>query len=147
MEVSNYYKYGEEKIDGTTTAFGWVVADSLPEDEDYIVAYHSRSKFASDEEVQASKTEGTNGTTVSDYRKFFEALTGTSPAYFYEKWDTKEEDLNLYWRTNYPEADDKQYMFMLKLARLIVTGKKFVMYSRGFKLVNADERGNTPTEV
>lgn len=153
MEVDKYYKYSEERVDSSTVAFGWRIADSLPEQEDYILAYHSRSKFASEEETTDSRREGSSAATVSDYTTFFDKVSGVSPDSFYQRWEGKEEELKRYWNSNFPEADEKQHLFMLKLARLIVTGKKFVMYSRGFKLVKADglleedQRGNSASEV
>lgn len=147
MEIDKFYKYSEVKKDKATIMFGWADANSLP-DVDYIVSYHSRSKFASEEEALASRREGSSAATVADYRKFFEKLVGSTPEWFYDRWDGKEKDLALYWKSTFPKATDgKQHLFMLKLARLLVTGKKFVMYSRGFKMVKADERQDAQTEV
>ena len=147
MEINRVYKYGEVSSGKNVVQFGWQNAESLPENVDYVVAYHSRSKFASEEEAKASRQEGTNAATVTDYLKFFESLSGSDPVSFYDRWDGKEKELEGFWTSNHPLSDEKQYLFMLKLARLLVTGKKFVMYSRGFKLVKADETGDSPTEV
>lgn len=144
-KVYKYYKYSEVPAEKNVVKFGWRPADILPEG-DYILAYHSRSKFATEEEINASRKEGTNAASVVDYLKFFESLTGSNPEAFHKKWDNKEEELEVSWKGNYKQADPKQYMFLLRLARLLVTGKKFVMYSRGFKLVRNEDR-NTSAEV
>lgn len=134
MKDTKFYKYSEIRNDKTTITYGWVNADSISEDEDYILSYHSRSKFASEEEAKNSKEEGNNVATFSDYVKFFNAQTGVSPETFYNKWKDDEEGLKLFLK-----CSNKEHLFLLKLARLLLTGNKFVMYSRGYKLVKKSD--------
>lgn len=145
MEVDRIYKYAELPPEKGVVKFGWGATEEMPE-TDYVLGYHSRSKFATEEEVSLSRKEGTNAASVADYTKFLQSLTGSTPEAFYEKWDGKEDELKAFWSANFSNADPKQYLFVWKLSRLLVTGKKFVMYSRGFRLVK-NETGDTPTEV
>lgn len=147
MEVDKYYKYYNREVKPNVVEFGWIQVENLPIYNDYIVSYHSRSKFASNEEIKKSKEEGTSIALVSDYKIYFEKITGSTTSEFYLKWKDKEEELKKHWDSLFLNADDKQHLFMLKLSRLIETGQKFIMYSRGFKLVSTNEDEDQKTEI
>ena len=136
MEIDNYYEYAEEKSDDNVIRFGWRSVDSIDLNSGYILGYHSRTRFSSNEEEVASKKEGTNAASLLDYIKFFNYISESSPEDFYSKWGSDEDGLKRFWSAKYPASDEKQYLFELKLSRLLAYGNKFTMYSRGFKLIS-----------
>lgn len=149
MKADHYYKYSQLKLqDGEPNSykilFGWV--EVLKEDFDFskplVYSYHSRSKFSTEEDRAWSRSAGTNLSSLEDYRKFFESLAGETPELFLERWSFSEQELKAHWDSKYPNPEKKdQHIFMIKLARLIVEGKKFVMYSRGYRVINQEEIG------
>jgi hypothetical protein len=152
MEAEHYYKYSQLKLqdgipqEGEPTkyrvVFGWTetVQEEIDFSKPLVYSYHSRSKFATDDEKVWSKSAGTNLSTLEDYRKFFNSLAGESPESFLNRWSLSEDELKAHWDNKYPNTEKKdQHIFMTKLARLIVEGKKFVMYSRGYKLIEPEE--------
>jgi hypothetical protein len=129
------YKYSEVRSDKKTVLFGWQVAEEIDTEQPLVISYYSRSKFATDEEVESAKKEKTNVASLEDYRKFFVALTSQEPEVFLARWNKKNlHEFYLHWKSNYPHADEKQPLFIFKLANLICHKKKFVMYGRGFKV-------------
>lgn len=141
--VIKCYKYAEKANSSAAKqiAFGWVSADSINDEEDYIASYHSRSKSATEEEAQRSIADGTVIATVSDYKLYFTKLTGQTPEVFYDKWSDDEDALKVFLESR-DKSLSANYLFLLKLARLLATGKKFVMHSRGFKYVKPDKKRN-----
>ncbi len=161
MEAEHYFKYSQVRTlvspasEGApaeyNVSFGWAEAGpgDIDETEPLVYSYHSRSKFASEQDKAWSKSAGTSLASVEDYRKFFNSLAGESPERFLERWTLSEEELRAHWDSKYPNGVEvDQHLFVLKMARMLVEGKKFVMYSRGYKVISPiedeveDEGGN-----
>ena len=137
--ISFIYKYHEERKDKANIEFGWRVSEVIDITKPIIISYYSRTKFASEDEIEASKSEGKNIALLSDYIKFFTALTGVTPKEFYNKWkNAGAGELKRYWNGVSPSSDDRQHLFVFKLSELILTEKKFVMYGRGYKMMNQE---------
>ena len=136
--IKNIYAYKELK-DGESIEFGWEEASDL-DDDFYIVSYSSSSKKTSIKDKEWSKKEGKNIATVSDYNKFFLALTGYSPAEFIEEWGSasKKADLEEYWKGRSLKYRDKEGSFILNLANILIdpNSKGFSMYGRIFRKIS-----------
>lgn len=137
-KVENYFKYAEKESQVSSVIhFGWQEAseEDVDFDEPMIYSYHSNSKFATDQERVWSKKAGDNLSSLSDYQKYFVSLTGDEPEDFLKKWGYSDEVLKAYWETKFP-TELGQHKFVKKLAELLVGGKKFIMYSRGYILID-----------
>jgi len=145
MKVSNFlkkqkikkvYAYHEMKQDKNTTAFGWVLSKSLDLNNPVVVSAVSKSKKISDDDMQWSTKEGNSAASVSDYKRYFEALTGESPGVFLSKWADNKDELEEIRRRSNDRYRDGEGEFLLGLANLLDAGKKFVKFGRIYKIID-----------
>ena len=135
-KIKTIYSYHEKKIDKNTVKFGWVQSKSLDLNNPVVVTSISKSKKVLDTDKDWSEKEGNNAASLEDYRRYFEALTGDVPDGFISRWDSKVAELEEHRRlenNNYRESEGE---FLLDLARLISSRKKFVKFGRVFKIVD-----------
>ena len=99
------------------------------------MSYGSKSKTINEDDAKWSKDAGINAASLSDYLRYFTALTGDSPDDFLAKWSddlTKLEDLR---KSSNPQYRDGEGEFLISLANLLKDGGKFTQYGRIFKLI------------
>ncbi len=135
--ISKIYRYFE-KASGTDIEYGWVESDDFDFVEDSVIAYHSRTKKASEEELLWSKNEGNSVSTLSDHIMFFTRSVGLHPSDFVDLYESNNNLLRE--RFVYPlgiEDDDfdNVFEFMYKLSKFYLNGKKFIHSGRGYKMV------------
>jgi|TARA_R110001583_G_scaffold16234_35_gene66447 hypothetical protein len=133
-KINKVYSYKEMR-DGSTIEFGWVESSGINIDEPIVLSYPSKSKKISDRDKEWSKDEGRTASTLSDYRKYFISITGSTPEDFISKWD----DINLlekHWKSKSPRYRDGEGKFLISLANLISNGSKFIHYGRIYKRVD-----------
>lgn len=145
-KVNKFYKYSEEPSEDRVVFFGWEPCDEFVFDQPVVLSYHSQTKFSDKKQRKWSSTEGKNAVTVGDYIKYFKALTSDEPESFYSKWKNNDNELKAHWETLYPEGTNAgQHLFIFKIAELLATGKKFIMFSRGFKIIEPELEKNKAT--
>lgn len=134
--VDKFYKYGENKL-GKKIEFGWV--SWTPELKDdispAILATSAEDNSGTEDEKNHSLAEGNSLTSLLDYRKYFEALTSSTPEELLRIWNNREVDFSKYWISKQSNYTAAHAMFVLNVAHLIVDGKKFTQFGRTFKLV------------
>ena len=141
-KVNRLYKYIEREFDKRKTIFGWMPAteDEFDFSVDIVFSYHSNSKFATEDDKKISKIEGRGITTRKDYEMFFKSLTGDDPDTFITKWESSDEELAAHWkRLHQKNMRDDQHIFVKNLAYLLRDGTRFIMYSRGYKIIPAEQ--------
>lgn len=140
--ITAFFRYSEIYKPNNVVEFGWMPADieSFDFTKPVIYSYYSRTKFATKEDEEASKKVPRNIVLVEDYEKYIKALTGQTPKQFFDRWKNSHKDeFKMFWKSNFPNADDKQHMLIFNMSRLIVTGKKFICYSTGYKIINPED--------
>lgn len=135
-KINNLYSYLETKGSNNTVEFGWVSAKSIDLDKPIVISYPSKSKYIEEEDKDWSKSEGKNATSLPDNEKYFSALTGYSASQFIDIWSDNIDSFSDIWREKNPNAREEEEEFLLDLARLIVSGKRFTKFGRVFKIVN-----------
>ena len=133
-KIDKKYSYGEVSGDGTTIEFGWFSSDEIDLGDEVVIAYHSRTKKASDDNVAWSKTEGNSAATLSDYKRYFVRSTGFQPSEFIEIYDFDRESLCSIWKKN-GDYNEGTVDFLYRLSNLLVNKKKFIHMGRGYKVV------------
>ena len=138
LKVKYGFVYHEEKVSDTEIMFGW---RTLPVEQlttPCIVTYGSKAKSVSEEEMAWSKEAGVNAASLSDYMKYFKALTGDSPEDFLSKWQDSIEELESIRQSANPQYKEGEGSFLISLASLLTEGKRFTRYGRIFKLIDSD---------
>ena len=135
LKVKNCFAYHESKVSDSEIEFGW--KELKPEEVELpiVVSYGSKSKSVSKEDAEWSKGAGVNAASYSDYVRYFTALTGDSPADFYDKWNDNLEDLEKIRASANPQYRDGEGKFLVSLSNLLNNGVKFSQYGRLFKLI------------
>jgi hypothetical protein len=131
-KISKFYRYAEHR-DGDRIEFGWKATNevALPA----VVSSVSKSKSATDKELEHSNREGVNATSLLDYIEYFNSLVGQSPEQFLVEWSGKHSEFPAHWAGLQSNYDEKQAAFIIKLAMLITEDKKFSMFGRLYKVV------------
>lgn len=133
-DVDNFYVYHQIQ-DGNRVSFGWVASEAIS-DKPMVITTVSKSKKAAEDNIKWSLEEGTSAASVSCYLKYFEAATGQSPQVFLETWSSDLGKLEDSRRTSGWNYSDGEGDFLLSLAELLVSGKKFSRLGRFFKIIN-----------
>ena len=137
-KINSIYSYLETRSSNSRVEFGWVTAKAIDISEPIVVSYPSRSKYINDADTDWSKAEGKNATILSDNERYFNALNGYSASQCVDIWSDNIESFSDIWREKNPNARDEEEEFLLDLAMLIVSGKRFTRFGRVFKIINAD---------
>jgi hypothetical protein len=132
-KIGKFYKYAEHRV-GDRVEFGWVPAEDV--DTPAVISYNSKSQSVTEEQAEWSKEEGVNATSLSDYRRYFAALTGDEAEDFLDKWEDKLADFPTHWASLQSNYTEEQGKFVVALARLIVDEKKFSMFGRVYKVIS-----------
>jgi len=125
--ISKYFAYHEAPRDKLVIEFGWIETENLSEQEDIVISCSKDNSFEN------------NATTLNDYNIYFNRLTSLTPDEFIEKWEPSPRELEVFWKSKYPEAKEKQHEFVLKLAYLIRDGICFEMYKTSFEVFKLGE--------
>jgi|7_EtaG_2_1085326.scaffolds.fasta_scaffold09118_2 hypothetical protein len=133
-KVKKIYAYHEKK-NGSNIEFGWVMSDSIQVDEGVILSYPSRTRKTKEEKAWSDK-EGVTATSLSDYKSFFTASTGYEPEKFIELSDDVSGSFVEVWLKNNAGYTEDSFVFLASLATLIIEGKSFNMFGRGFKVIS-----------
>ncbi len=133
-KINNIYTYHQTALDGNRVEYGWKNASELNLDEPIVLTYQSKSKKISDEDLRWSESEGKNAANISCYLNYFFASTKMTPESFLEKWSGNEDELAKL--NTYDETRGDEGLFMIDLARLLISGGKMVRYGRIFKIIN-----------
>jgi hypothetical protein len=136
QKIKKVYAYHEMKQDKNTTAFGWVLSKALDLNNPVVVSAVSKSRKISDNDRKWSVKEGNSAASVSDYRRYFEALTGETPSSFLSKWSDSQDELEEIRRRSNERYREGEGEFLLGLANLLDTGKKFVKFGRIYKIID-----------
>lgn len=131
-DIDNFYMY-HEVADGKKVTFGWIKADEAL-NAPLVVTTGSKSKATTELDSKWSYDEGTSAASVSCYIRYFEALTRDSPDVFLNTWSSDTDGLMNHVKTFGGAAGSGE--FLLSLANLLLTGKKFSKFGRFFKIVN-----------
>jgi hypothetical protein len=136
FKINKLYSYHEERGEGKSVLFGWILSKSLNSDGPVVISSISKSKKASDIDKERSKAEGNSAAYVSDYNKYFKSLTGETAASFLDKWKEKSDELEELRRRTNPNYRDEEGLFLLSLAKLLTENKKFSKFGRVYKIVD-----------
>jgi len=143
-QIDTIYRYAEVR-DGINTVFGWQHADDLDISKPIILSYYSRSKFATKEDRRIGREEGISAATKEDYEKFFIGLVGSTSGDFFRIWRGKSlDDIHAALSASMVSKNPNQTDFLFKLARLLVTGKKFNIFARGYRLISPEVENAEP---
>jgi hypothetical protein len=136
-KVRCLYKYAENRRDSVTIEFGWEEADEIELSGPVVLSYYSKHKDATEDELAWAKKAKTSAVTLDDYRKYFKSLTGFEAERFLERWSEVDlEDYVDHWKSSNPmNSGNNQAVFVMNLANLIASHKKFCMYGKGYKVV------------
>tara|TARA_Y100000310_G_scaffold276024_1_gene292882 strand:+ start:977 stop:1420 length:444 start_codon:yes stop_codon:yes gene_type:complete len=146
MEVNNFlkkykikkvYSYHEEKIDDSIS-FGWRASKEIDLDESIVVSTMSKSKKASENDIEWSRREGNSAATLVDYTRYFEALTGGTPDDFVKAWESRLVELEDARKRDNQRYREGEGEFLLSLAKLLSEGKKFSKFGRVYKIVSTN---------
>jgi len=135
FKIKSCFAYHEERTSDTEVSFGWIPMDKRRLETPFVMSYGSKSKTINEDDAKWSKDAGINAASLSDYLRYFTALTGDSPDDFLAKWSddlTKLEDLR---KSSNPQYRDGEGEFLISLANLLKDGGKFTQYGRIFKLI------------
>jgi len=135
-KIKTIYSYHEKRTDRNTVSFGWIASKSLDLNNPVVVTSVSKSKKVLDTDKEWSEGEGNNVASLEDYRKYFEALTGDTPDAFIGRWASDVVGLEEHRRLENEKYRESEGEFLLDLARLISSKKKFVKFGRVFKIVD-----------
>ena len=135
LRVKSCFGYHEEKVKPDEIMFGWQSISRDKVELPFVVSYGSKAKDISDEDLSWSNEAGVNAASLSDYRRYFKSLTGDSAEDFYEKWEEKEAVLEELREKSNPSYREGEGAFLIALANLLNSGKKFTKYGRIFKLI------------
>jgi hypothetical protein len=134
--IKKIYAYHEERQDKNTMSFGWVPSKALDLNNPVVVSSVSKSKKVSESDREWSEKEGNSVASLSDYKKYFEALTGESSDEFISKWGFKEDELEELRKRANKRYKEGEGSFLLSLARLISDDEKFSSFGRVYKVVD-----------
>tara|TARA_R110002020_G_scaffold50716_7_gene143211 strand:+ start:5731 stop:6174 length:444 start_codon:yes stop_codon:yes gene_type:complete len=133
-KISNVYRYAETNIaQAKEISFGWVRTDVIDLNNPVILSYPSKSKKFSVDLLEWSNKEGTSAVGLSDYSRYFLAVTSKTPDEFMTVWQDKRDEFTS-GKSLAGEKMDHEYIFCL--AELLSFGKKFILGGRIFKLIN-----------
>lgn len=138
-KIKSCFAYHEERTSETEVSFGWIPMDKGRLETPFVMSYGSKSKAVNEDDAKWSKDAGINAASLSDYLRYFTALTGDSPDEFLEKWKEDEPKLEALRKSSNPNYRDGEGAFLMSLAALLKDGGKFTQYGRIFKLI----KGNT----
>jgi len=136
QKIKKIYTYLEKKKDKRTISFGWALSKSLDLNNPVVVSSVSKSKKVSDRDRAWSVKEGNSAATVLDYEKYFLSLTGEEPQAFIEKWESRTEELEELRKRLNKSYREEEGLFLLDLARLLDSGKKFTKFGRIYKIID-----------
>lgn len=135
FKVKSCFAYHEERTSESEVSFGWIPMERSRLEIPFVMSYGSKSKAVSDNDAKWSKDAGINAASLSDYLRYFTALTGDSPDEFLTKWNEDVLKLEALRESSNPGYRDGEGSFLLSLANLLKDGGKFTQYGRIFKLV------------
>ena len=135
FKIKSCFAYHEERTSETEVSFGWIPMDKGRLETPFIMSYGSKSKSISEDDAKWSKDAGINAASLSDYLRYFTALTGDSPDDFLERWKEDKLGLEELRKSSNPNYRDGEGGFLLSLATLLKDGEKFTQYGRIFKLI------------
>ena len=134
MKINKYYEY-YQMLKGKDLVFGWKESDKFDVfGEDVIISFEDKK---SEDKDSWTSEEGINATRVSDYEKYFEAVSGFSPQGFIKTWTGEEEYLEDYQKDNNEKYRKDQGLFLMNLAKLIFYKKTFSMWGRVYKYLDS----------
>ena len=133
MKINKYYKY-YELLKGKDLLFGWKEESFDVFEEDVIVSFEDKK---SKEKTPWTSKEGINATKVSDYEKYFEAVSGFSAQDFIKIWSDEEEYLEDFQKEENENYREGQGLFLMKLAKLIFYKETFSMWGRVYKYLES----------
>ena len=134
MKINKYYKY-YELLKGKDLLFGWKESDEFNVfEEDVIISFEDKK---SSETNSWTSKEGINAAKVSDYEKYFEAVSGFNTQDFIKVWTDEEEYLEEYQKDDNQNYREGQGVFLMKLAKLIFYKETFSMWGRIYKYLEA----------
>lgn len=137
-KVGSVFAYHEERVSGSEIKFGWIKTSSEDLSKPYVVSYGSRSKKATDRDIAWSKEAGVNAASLGDYKRYFSSLTGEPPEPFLDKWGAAPNSLEEHRVAVNPNYRKGEGLFLISLAKLISSGKKFSQYGRVFRLISEE---------
>ncbi len=126
--IAHLYIYHEIPVNKTTVEFGWIEAEEIPMDEPLVM-----SKSSSNSEIN-------NLVTLGDYVKFFNHLTSTNAEEFISRWAPSPRELEVHWKSNFPQGEADQHLFIMNLAYLIRDRKPFEMYDRTYEVITIEAK-------
>ena len=135
FKVKSCFAYHEERSSDTEVSFGWIPMDKGRLEVPFIMSYGSKAKTINEDDAKWSKDAGINAASLSDYLRYFTALTGDSPDEFLVKWSEDKPKLEALRESSNPNYRDGEGDFLLSLASLLKDGGKFTQYGRIFKLI------------
>jgi len=137
--IAHLYVYHEIPVNKTTIEFGWIEAEEIPMDGPLVV-----SKSSPNPEIN-------NLATLDDYVKFFNHLASTNAEEFISRWAPSPRELEVHWKSNFPQGEDDQHLFIMNLAYLIRDRKPFEMYNRTYEVITTEAKdeavGNKEAEI
>ena len=134
-KVNSCFAYHEERTSDTEVSFGWIPMDKGRLETPFVMSYGSKAKSITEEDAKWSKNAGSNAASLSDYLRYFTALTGDSPSDFLDKWSDDSSGLEDLRKSSNPQYRDGEGVFLISLANLLKDGGKFTQYGRIFKLI------------
>ena len=134
--VNKLYAYHEKSTDKRTVSFGWVDSKSLDLNNPVVLSSSSKAKSVSDDDRNWGKSEGNSAASLADYKKYFEALTGSDAGSFYDEWKDKEDQLEEMRSASNKHYRDGEGSFLISLANLIANNEKFTKFGRIYKIID-----------
>ena len=136
QKIGKIYSYHEVHKDPTSIEYGWVESDTLDTSRPVVLSYSSSSKKVTDKDRDWSKKEGRTAASIECYQRYFSALTSVTPLEFIEMWENETDDLEGFVKASNENYREGEGLFLLNIADLVVSHRKFSQFGRIYKVVN-----------
>lgn len=124
--IKKIYKYHEDKKSKSEIYYGWKLGSQADLVGKVVIA------------ISASNEDQNNATSLKDYDKFFNMLTGMTAESFIKRWAPSPKELQLHWTSNFPKSKPDEYEYIMNMAYLIRDNKPFQMYDFSYEIINLE---------
>ena len=134
-KIKNIYKYSEVRGAGGLVEFGWVRSDDIDYSRKVVISYPSKSKKFSESDLDWSKQEGVSVVSYDDYTLYFKSLMAMDHATFSSTFEKNPDLTKELFFNRYPNAELKDYDYVVSLSDLLTGGNRVIVHGRIFKVL------------